>query len=287
MFKVAIPNKGSLSQESVQMLKEAGYRTRRNDRQLVVQDVENNIEFFYLRPRDIAIYVGSGILNAGITGLDLLLDSGSEAELVTKLGFAGSTFRFAAPRPLVESEEYISVKSLQGKRIASAYQNLTLNYLHSKNIKPAKVVKLDGAVESSIQLGVADVIADVVSTGTTMRNAGLEIFGDPILKSEAVLIRSKNTEESNTNLQVLEARLRGVVTAREYVLMDFDIPTNLVEKSTEICPGFQSPTISSLANGDSAVRVMIRKKEMNDIMDKLYELGARGILITSILASRL
>jgi ATP phosphoribosyltransferase len=281
MLKIAIPNKGSLADSSIAILKEAGYRQRTDSRDLVLVDSENNVEFYYLRPRDIALYVGSGELEAGITGRDLLIDSGAAAVEVLALDFGGSTFRFAGP-----STEKLSLSDLNGKRVATAYPGLVADFFE-KNSIDAQVVRLDGAVESSVRLGVADLIADVVSTGNTLRQAGLAIFGDPILVSEAVLI-TRNASNMPQGLEILQRRLQGVVTARQYVLLDYDIPKASVDKACAITPGLESPTISPLQREDwVAVRAMVLRKDTNRLMDELWALGARGILVTDIHACRL
>lgn len=281
MLRIAVPNKGSLSEPASQMLIEAGYRQRTDHRELVLVDPENETEFFFLRPRDIAIYVGSGRLDVGITGEDLLLDSGAVAEPILQLGFATSTFRFAALPGAATS-----VEDLAGKRIATAYPGVVNSYL-AKHGVIAEIICLDGAVETAVRLDVADVIADVVSTGTTLRNAGLEVFGEPLLTSQAVLIRRKGTASSPV-VEQLARRLQGVIIARQYVLMDYDIADELVEKAVAITPGIESPTVSSLhERGWSAVRSMVRRKETNKVMDELWELGARGIIVTGIHACRL
>ena len=281
MLRIAVPNKGSLSEPAVQMLREAGYHQRTDARELVLLDTENDAEFFYLRPRDIAIYVGSGRLDVGITGEDLLLDSSAPAEAILPLGFAASTFRFAA-LPGTAS----SVRDLADKRIATAYPGVVESYLRSQGIS-AEVVRLDGAVETAVRLDVADAIADVVSTGTTLRNAGLTIFGDPLLTSEAVLVRRRG-EDGNGRVGQLVRRLQGVIIARQYVLMDYDIPDELIDRAVAITPGIESPTVSPLHNkGWSAVRSMVERKRTNMVMDELWELGARGILVTDIHACRL
>ncbi|MGO1637518.1 ATP phosphoribosyltransferase [Ancrocorticia populi] len=280
MLRIAVPNKGSLSEPASQMLREAGYRQRRGGRELVLRDEANNVEFFFLRPRDIAVYVGSGTVDVGITGRDLLLDSGAVAVEHRALGFAGSTFRFAAPIGTCETLDDVS-----GKRIATAYDGLVRHYLERKGIV-ATVVHLDGAVESSVQLGVADMIADVVETGTTLRAAGLEVFEEPILRSEAVLIRQDGQEPEG--LATLSRRLEGVLVARQYVMMDYDCRSEVLEEAAKITPGLQSPTVSSLhEDGWLAVRAMVRQNETNQVMDSLYDLGARGILVTPILACRI
>jgi ATP phosphoribosyltransferase len=280
-LRIAVPNKGSLADPASQMLTEAGYRQRTDNRELVLIDTENDTEFFFLRPRDIAIYVGSGRLDVGITGEDLLLDSGANAEAILPLGFAGSTFRFAA-----RAGSGLTVDKLDGKRIATAYPGVVEAYLVGNRIA-AEVIRLDGAVETAVRLDVADVIADVVSTGTTLRNAGLEIFGEPILSSQAVLVRRREAEKT-PRVEQLVRRLQGVIIARQYVLMDYDIGNHLVDKAVAIAPGLESPTVSPLhVQGWSAVRVMVPRKETNRLMDELWDVGARGILVTDIHACRL
>lgn len=281
MLRIAVPNKGSLAESSIAILKEAGYRQRSDSRDLVLTDNANAVEFYYLRPRDIAIYVGSGELEAGITGRDLLIDSGATAEEVLSLDFGASTFRFAAP-----AGSGYSLEEISGKRVATAYPGLVESYLSSRGIT-APVVRLDGAVESSVRLGVADLIADVVSTGNTLRQAGLEVFGDPILTSEAILIKRPG-ESIPTGLDILIRRLQGVVTARQYVLLDYDIPKSEVERACSLTPGLESPTISPLQREDwVAVRAMVLRTETNRLMDELWAIGARGILVTDIHACRL
>jgi ATP phosphoribosyltransferase len=280
-LRIAVPNKGSLAEPASQMLSEAGYRQRSDTRELVLIDAENDTEFFFLRPRDIAIYVGSGRLDVGITGEDLLLDSGANAEAILPLGFAGSTFRFAA-----KAGAALTLDTLDGKRVATAYPGVVTAYLTDRGVD-AEVIRLDGAVETAVRLDVADVIADVVSTGTTLRNAGLEIFGEPLLSSQAVLIRRRDGELT-PQVQQLVRRLQGVIIARQYVLMDYDIRDELVEKAVAITPGIESPTVSPLhVAGWSAVRSMVPRKDTNRIMDELWDLGARGILVTDIHACRL
>ncbi|MGW9403693.1 ATP phosphoribosyltransferase [Arthrobacter sp. NPDC055585] len=280
MLRVAVPNKGALSESASAMLSEAGYRQRRDSRELVMVDPDNDIEFFFLRPRDIAVYVGSGTLDVGLTGRDLFLDAQVEAEELMSLGFGASTFRFAGP-----VGEFASLDELNGKRVATSYDGLLRDYLAEHGVD-ASVVRLDGAVESSVRLGVADAIADVVETGTTLRAAGMEIFGEPILKSEAVLIGRKGA--SPAGLDVLKRRLKGVLVARQYVMMDYDVRKELVEAAAALTPGLESPTVSPLRDSDwVAVRSMIKKSDTNRIMDELYDLGARAILVSTIHACRI
>ncbi len=280
-LKIAVPNKGSLAESSALMLKEAGYRQRNDLRDLVFIDPDNSVEFYYLRPRDIAVYVGSGELEAGITGRDLLLDSGAPANEVLPLNFGKSTFRFAAA-----TGSNFKEADLQGKRIATAYPGLLAKFLEEKKLK-ASIVRLDGAVESSIRLGVADVIADVVSTGGTLRAAGLSIFGDVLLESEAILI-TRNGVKVSPAIETLIRRLNGVAIARQYVLVDYDVKNSDLERACALTPGIESPTISPLQKSDwNAVRAMVKRSDINRIMDELWQVGARGILVTDIHACRL
>jgi ATP phosphoribosyltransferase len=280
MLRVAVPNKGQLSDPARDMLREAGYAAA-NSRELVVQDPENDVEFFFLRPRDIATYVGRGTLDVGITGEDLLADSGSQATTILELGFAPSTFRLAAPQGSAKN-----ASDLAGKRIATSYPTILNNWLMEQGLS-AEVVTLDGAVENAVRLGVADAVADVVATGTTLKQAGLEIIGDPIFRSQSVLISRKNIEDQNA-VDVFVRRLQGVIVARAYVLVDYDIPNTLIEKACAITPGIESPTVSSLHDSAwSAVRAMVPRKQVHGVMDELYDLGARGVIVTDIHACRI
>lgn len=279
MLRIAVPNKGMLSETATQMLAEAGYVTRRDPKELIVFDPLNEAEFFYLRPRDIATYVGSGALDVGITGRDLLVDSGSSATEIAGLDFGESTFRFAGP-----TGQFSTLQDLSGLRVATSYPGLVSSFLTAQGVE-AEIVSLDGAVESAVELGVADAVADVVSTGTTLRQQGLDVFGPVILESTAVLISSGHTLPG---LDTFQRRIQGVLVARQYVLMDYDLPARLVEQASAITPGLESPTISPLRDREwVAVRVMVPRTEMNPIMDKLYAIGARAILVSSIHAARI
>ena len=279
MLKVAVPNKGILSDSAVSMLREAGYVVRRDVKDLHVVDSGAGIEFFYLRPRDIATYVGSGSLDAGITGLDLLIDSGSLAKSVASLGFGRSTLRFAGP-----IGKFRDLSELEGRSIATAYPNLVKEFLLEHGVN-ARVITLDGAVEISVRLQVADAVADVVSTGSTLRQAGLEVFGPLILESDAQLIVALGKEKA---VEGLLLRLEGVRVAREYVIFDYDCPVALVDKASQITPGIESPTISPLRDTDwVAIRSLVRASETNQKMDELYTIGARAILVSAIHAARI
>lgn len=281
LLRVAVPNKGSLSQSASEILREAGYRQRDDSKQLTLIDADNGVEFFYLRPRDIALYVGEGTLDVGVTGRDLLQDSGAQADEAMRLGFGRSRFRFAGPRGA-----FTDLAQLQGARIATSYVGVVRSFLAARGIE-ATVIRLDGAVETSIQLGVADAIADVVETGSTLRQAGLEVFGETILESEAVVI-TRSGAAAPDGFEVFRRRVEGVLVARSYVMMDYDIPSEAVAAAVALTPGIESPTVAPLhREGWSAVRVMVPRSGAQRLMDELWQVGARGILTTDIHACRL
>jgi len=284
MLRVAVPNKGQLAEPAREMLREAGYLRSGGLRDLMVRDPENDAEFYFLRPRDVAIYVGSGTLDIGITGRDMMIDSGAPVSEVVPLGFAPATFRLAVPAGSVSS-----VQELAGKRVATSYPGILTSWLAEQGVE-VTVVRLDGAVENAVALGVADAVADVVDTGTTMRRAGLEIIGEPLLHSEAVLIRRNDAVHAGDDspIEVFLRRLRGVMVARSYVMVDYDIPNDALDVACAITPGIESPTVSPLHDGRwSAVRAMVPSSEVHRVMDELFAIGAKGIIVTDIHACRL
>ncbi|MCW0216323.1 MAG: ATP phosphoribosyltransferase [Pseudonocardia sp.] len=287
MLRVALPNKGTLAEPAATMMREAGYRQRTDSRDLSMIDEDNGIEFFYLRPKDIATYVGSGDLNLGITGHDLMEESGSQVQKVLKLGFGASKFRFAVP----EGTDW-KLEDLDGKTIATSYPRLVRSHLSGKRIG-AKIIKLDGAVEISVQLGLADAIADVVSSGRTLRQHGLKVIGEAIAESEAMLIEREprhdrvEPDDVTSRKRVFTERIRGVVYARQYLMLDYDCRKSDLEVLSGLTPGLQGPTVSPLAReGWVAVRSMVLKKDSNNVMDKLAASGARAILTSEIRSCR-
>ncbi|TWI77309.1 ATP phosphoribosyltransferase (homohexameric) [Desulfobotulus alkaliphilus] len=282
MLQIALPNKGSLSEDSVRLVREAGYNCRRLGKELIISDVENGIDFFFLRPKDIAVYVRKGILALGITGRDLALDSGADVVEILPLHFGKSKFCYAVPE-----DSPITPETLEGKRIATSYAALVSKDLEKRGVK-AEIVPLDGAVEISIRLGVADLIADVVQTGKTLKDAGLKVVGDVILNSEAVLVGQDEAVLENPLVKTFVDRLQGIVVARDYVIVEYDVPENLLDQACRITPGIESPTVSPLSKkGWMAVKAMAKKKEVNGIMDALTELGARGIMVLDIRTCRI
>ncbi|HPX37641.1 MAG TPA: ATP phosphoribosyltransferase [Mycobacterium sp.] len=276
MLRVAVPNKGALSEPAAEILSEAGYRRRTDPKDLTVVDPVNGVEFFFLRPKDIAIYVGSGQLDFGITGRDLAAESDAPVRERLALGFGSSTFRYAAP-----SGKSWTVGDLAGKRIATAYPNLVRKDLAAKGIA-ATVIRLDGAVEISVQLGVADAIADVVGSGRTLSLHNMAAFGEPLCDSEAVLIERDGAVEDAARDQ-LAARVQGVVFGQQYLMLDYDCPRSVLDQAVAIAPGLESPTIAPLADPDwVAVRALVPRRQVNAIMDELAAIGAKAILASDV-----
>jgi ATP phosphoribosyltransferase len=279
MLRVAVPNKGTLSEPASEILAEAGYRRRTDPKDLTVIDPVNHVEFFFLRPKDIAIYVGSGELDFGITGRDLVLDSDAPVRERLALGFGSSSFRYAGPA----GQEWTTA-DLAGKRIATAYPNLVRKDLAAKGID-ATVIRLDGAVEISVQLGVADAIADVVGSGRTLGMHDLVAFGEPLCDSEAVLIERGDAGDRQQSVagDQLVARVQGVVFGQQYLMLDYDCPRSALDRATSITPGLESPTIAPLADPDwVAVRALVRRRGVNEVMDELAAIGAKAILASDI-----
>ena len=278
MLRVAVPNKGALSESAADILSEAGYRKRRDQKDLTVVDPVNNVEFFFLRPKDIAIYVGSGQLDLGITGRDLAADSDAAVRERLALGFGNSTFRYAGP----VGRDW-TVADLSGKRIATSFPNLVRKDLAAKGVE-ADVIRLDGAVEISVQLGVADVIADVVGSGRTLGLHDLVAFGDPLCDSEAVLIERADPDPANTAARdQLTARVQGVVFGQQYLMLDYDCPRTVLDRATGVTPGLESPTIAPLADPEwVAIRALVPRRDVNAIMDELAAIGAKAILASDI-----
>jgi ATP phosphoribosyltransferase len=291
MLRIALPNKGTLAEPAATMMREAGYRQRTDNRDLSMLDEDNEIEFFYLRPKDIATYVGSGDLHLGITGADLMDESGSQVKGVIELGFGASKFRFAAPTRSADEPDW-KLEDLEGRKIATSYPRLVRAHLARNRVR-ADIIKLDGAVEISVQLGLADAIADVVSSGRTLRQHNLVAFGDPIAESQATLIEREPRPDREETVEVKAAkvifteRLRGVVYARQYMMIDYDCPESSLQKAQAVAPGLQAPTVSRLTEeGWYGVRTMVRKQQVNKVMDDLASIGARAILTSEIRSCR-
>ena len=282
MIRIALPNKGALSEDAALLVKEAGYRAKRLAKELSVLDSANDVEFIFLRPRDIAVYVAHGLIDIGITGRDLLTDSCADAVEILALGFGKSRFFYAVP-----NTSDLTVEQLNGKRIATSYPNIVKADMERRHFD-CPITKLDGAVEISIRLGVADAIADVVESGTTMKQEGLKPIGEPVMCSEAVIVARSKECENNPQIHTFLRRIKGILTARSYEIIEYDIAADLLDEACKITPGLESPTISPLSkNGWVAVKAMVSRAKVNDAIDKLDELGATGIMVTDIRTCRM
>lgn len=282
MLQIALPNKGSLSKAAIETVQAAGYDCRRYGKELVVREKSAPIEYIFLRPKDIAIYVSKGILDLGITGRDLALDSRADFEELLSLKFGRSSFCYAVPQ-----DSALAVENFGGLRIATSYSHLVTDDLKKRGLS-AEVIHLDGAVEISVRLGVADAVADVVESGRTMVEAGLKTIGEPILTSEAILIARNPKVLEQGNAQQFFDRINGIIVARAYVMVEYDIPEAMLEMACMVTPGIESPTIAPLSReGWVAVKSMTPKKEVNQIMEKLSDLGAKGIIVTDIRTCRI
>ena len=282
MLRVALPSKGTLSEDAAQLFREAGYRCRRLDGELFVSDRVQEVEFFFLRPRDIATYVGRGLLDLGVTGRDLMLDSEVPTLEVQALNFGRSDFYFAVPQA-----SHLTVDQFDGKRIATAYPHLLARHLAQLGIA-AQIIHLDGAVEVAIQLGVADAIADVVDSGKSLQQANLKTVGEPLLSSEAIVIGCGQEVLDRPQVKSLLARLKGIVIARDYAMLEYDLPEALLNEAIKLTPGIESPTIARLYKEEwLAIKAMVKRREVNNLLDKLEALGAKGVIVTNIQNCRL
>lgn len=282
MLKIAIPNKGALSELAVKLIKDAGYKCSRSGRELVVRDTQHEIDFFFLRPRDIAVYVSNGIVDLGITGRDLAIDSEATYAELLALNFGFSRFFYAIPK-----ESALTPDTFHGARIATSYPTIVKQDLAARNVQ-ASIVELDGAVEISIELGVADAIADVVESGRTLVEAGLKTIGDPILESEAILISREQDKTEDTIVKTFIQRLHGTIIARQYLMVEYDVDQEHLEAAMKLTPGIESPTVSSLRDkGWFAVKAMVKAKGVNTLLDELHATGAKGIIASAIMTCRL
>ncbi|MGN0845599.1 MAG: ATP phosphoribosyltransferase [Kiritimatiellia bacterium] len=282
MLKIALPNKGALAEGAVSLLSDADYKCRRPEKALNLIDTVNNVEFFFLRPRDIAVYVSQGVIDLGITGRDLNLDAETPALEILALDFGKSSFRYAVP-----NDSTLTPDDLEGKRIACSYKNIVRRDMAKRKLN-AEIVRVDGAVEISIRLGVADAIADVVESGSTLRQAGLKVVGDPVLESEAIVIARDEKTAALPQAATFVRRLKGILVARAYEMIEYDIRRDLLQKAIRMTPGIAAPTIAPLNDPDwVAVKAMALRKGINETMDKLSDLGAKGVVVSSIRACRL
>lgn len=280
MIKVALPNKGMLFEPTMDLFRACGYKVSKTLKSLSSADPDNGVEFYFLRPDDIPMYVGRGIIDAGVTGIDFEAEAGTLCEKLLDLGFGASKHCAAVPN----DSAYKTLEDLRHKRIATSFPEIVRNFFGS----PApELITLTGAVEISVSLGVSDAVVDVVETGTTLKQAGLRIMGEPLFRSQAALF-SHPGRGNLPEIATLRKRLEGKLVAMAWMMVEYDVPATLLDKACTITPGLSSPTVSPLHNKEwFAVKAMVKKSESNMVMDKLAELGCKGILLTAIETARI
>jgi len=280
MIKVALPNKGQLFDPTIELLRSCGYKANKSYKHLSTLDTENGIEFFFLRPGDIPMYVGQGIIDLGITGLDFNAEKRSPAVKVLDLHYGHSRLCAAVPN----ESPWHKLEDIRDVRIATSFTGITKSYFKKEDMK---LVELEGAVEISVNLGIADAVIDIVETGSTLKAAGLRILGEELFRSNAALFAHPGRENS-PEVSTMVKRIQGKLVALSYMMVEYDVSAELLEKACALTPGLENPTVSQLFNKDwFAVKAMIKRNEANSLMDKLSELGCRGILLSEIESARI
>ena len=280
MIKVALPNKGGLFEPTIDLLNSCGYRVSKAGSSLSSLDPENDVEFYFLRPGDIPLYVGNGMLDCGITGKDFVAEKGVEHACLLDLNYGHSKLRAAVPA----DSSIQSLDEFVGLRIATSLPGIVRRYFAPRELQ---IVELEGAVEIAVQLGIAQAVVDVVDTGTTLKQAGLRIVGDPLFASNAALFANPNLEQ-HPQVATMKARIEGKMVATDYMMVEYDTPGHILQLACEITPGLESPTVTQLQReGWYAVKAMVKRRDAHRIMDELSRIGCRGILLTSIESARI
>lgn len=280
MIRVALPNKGQLFEPTVELLTSCGYRLSKNPKSLSSLDPDNGVEFYFLRPGDIPLYVATGVLDAGITGKDLAAEKGTLQEPLLDLNYGYSKLCAA----VMASSPYGSLEDVAGLRIATSFPEITRRFFQGK---PLALTELEGAVEISVRLGIADAVVDVVETGSTLEQAGLRIVGEPLFRSNAGFFAQPGHED-HEDVRIMRSRIEGRLVAYEYRMVEYDCPAAILDQATAITPGIESPTVSALQkDGWLAVKAMVKKNKANQIMDELARMGCKGILLTTIDSARI
>lgn len=280
MIKVALPNKGVLFAPTLDLLQSCGYRLGPAGGGLSSFDSENDVEFYFLRPGDIPLYVSNGILDAGITGKDFVAEKALNPALLLDLNYGHS--RLCAAVPLASPIEVL--EDLAAVPIATSFPCITRSRFPRRELQ---LVELEGAVEISVRLGIAQAVVDVVDTGKTLDEAGLRVVGEPLFRSNAALFAHPGREQLD-QVTTMRARIEGKLVALEYMMVEYDCPGMLLAQACSITPGIESPTITPLQNeGWYSVKAMIRKRQAHGIMDELSKLGCKGILLTGIESARI
>lgn len=280
-LRIGIPSKGRLSDLIGDLLKQAGLRFRRQDRGLFARVSDMDVDIVFLRTDDIPVLCAEGAIDLGITGSDLVDEMAPD--LTTRLSLGIGKCRLAICVP--EDMPIKSTADLRGRRIATSFPNVTKRYLDGLGVE-AHMVRLSGSVEIMVTLGVADAIVDLVETGSTLIANRLQIF-EEIGVYETVVVQNTDQRQSDLADRILR-RLEGVVIARRYSLLGYNIPRDRLDEAETITPGFNSPTINALEDPDwCAVQVMVKTKDVIEVMEQLEELGASAILETQITNCRL
>jgi ATP phosphoribosyltransferase len=280
-LRIGVPSKGRLSDLAAELLKQAGLSFRRQERSLFARVGEMPIDITFLRTDDIPVLCAEGAIDMGITGSDLVAEA--EADVLTRLALGIGKCKLALCVP--DDSPINDASQLGGKRVATSFPNVTRRYLSEQKAN-AHLVNLGGSVEIMVTLGVADAIVDLVETGSTLAANRLRVLAE-IGRYESVLIQNKSRRESELADRVVR-RLEGVVIARSWSLLEYNIPRTKLAEAERITPGFNSPTVNALEDPAwCAVRVMVRRSDVINVMERLEALGAHAILETQINNCRL
>ncbi len=280
-LRIGIPSKGRLSELAIDLLHQAGLQFRRQDRGLFARVRGLDVDLTFLRTDDIPLLCSEGAIDMGITGNDLVAEANVAVQERMQLGVGRCRLAICVP----EDSPVTQVSQLDRKSVATSFPRLTDEYFR-RHGAVSHLVSLSGSVEVMIQLGVAEAIVDLVETGSTLAANRLRIL-EEIGQYETVLIQNDRVRDPVTAERLLR-RLEGVVIARDYSLLEYNIPKNLLADAEAITPGFKSPTINSLEDKLwCAVRVMVRTSQVIDTMERLESLGASAIIQTSIANCRL
>tara|TARA_R110001592_G_scaffold10151_12_gene52983 strand:- start:4599 stop:5456 length:858 start_codon:yes stop_codon:yes gene_type:complete len=277
-IRIAIQKSGRLNEESLQILKDCGISIDNGKDQLKASSRNFPMEVFYLRNGDIPQYLRDGVVDIAIIGENVLIEKGEDISIAEKLGFSKCKVSLAVPK----SFKYKSIKDFEGKRIATSYPNTVINYLKDKGVN-ADLHIISGSVEIAPNIGLADAICDIVSSGSTLFKNNLKEV-EVMLTSEAVLAVSPNiSEERRELLEKLQFRIQSVLRARgsKYVLLN--APNEKLDGILKLLPGMRSPTVLPLADkGWSSVHTVINKDSFWEVIDELKKAGAEGILVCPI-----
>lgn len=278
MLKIAIQKSGRLYEDSIKLLKECGIELNNGNKQLKAVAFNFPIEVYFLRDDDIPQYVYDGVADIGIVGENVMLEKNKEIDLVYRLGFGRCRLSIAVPKSL----QYSSPDDLKGLKIATTYSTILQQYLTKNNID-AEIHEISGSVEIAPGIGLADAICDLVSSGSTLFTNGLKEV-EVILKSEAVLAANKNLSDGNKAiLEKLLLRINAVKTAKNNKYILLNAPNHQLKNIFSLLPGMKSPTVVSLAEeGWSSVQSVVNENEFWDVIEKLKQFEAEGIIVIPI-----